>query len=123
RATGFRMLHLAAVEDLNEPAIAADAGEAGGETVIVLLRPAVVRMGMAPRAGDLRAEEHAANVLGEIAWIAAEGEKISRTIAGGGEQRADNGVQRGPLLNLTTYPVVVLAGRLFVRALAAGQQQ
>jgi hypothetical protein len=70
------MLHFAALTDLNQPAIAADAGEVCGEPVVILLRPAVARVRVAARAADLRAEEHPAHVLGDIARVTGERKEI-----------------------------------------------
>ncbi len=92
------MIHFAAAAELDDTAILRDAGEECGETVIIVLRPAIRRMRVAAGAGDLGAEENAADVLGEIARIVGQRKKVGgadrRDFARGREQRAGELVER-----------------------------
>src|SRR6478735_3430154 len=64
RMSRFRVVHLAAIDGTDHATVAGDPGEKGGKAMIILLRPAVRRMGMAAGAADLRAEKNPPDMLG-----------------------------------------------------------
>src|SRR5262245_22829729 len=83
RSHGFAALgiiHFAMSADLDAFSLPRNAGEAGGEPVIIFLRPAVSGMSVTARTGDLSAQENATDVFGQVPRIGRQSEEVCRWI-------------------------------------------
>src|SRR5687767_12582645 len=101
--------------------------EHGGETVIIVLRPAVERMIVAVGALQPHAHEYGAHEFGLAARVANHAREVSRAdhvrISGRGQQRAGHLVQRCAFFDLLAHPVVEYAGSFAVVWLRADTEE
>src|SRR5947209_6606921 len=99
------------------------AGEKGGQTVVIVLRPALERMVVALGALHANAEEELGGRFRQILRIARDAVKISRWVgkgaSPGNQQIADDVIERGISFDLLAQPVLVDVCPLLLDRLAA----
>src|SRR6185503_13314997 len=121
------MIHFAACADSNDIAFPRNAREAGGEAMVVLLRPAIRGMGVASGTGDLRAQKDAPHMLGQVARVSGESEEVSRRVSGeaaGGRQQFSSKLIEGCVAgHLPAEPFLIGPRRLLTASLSTDQQQ